>query len=269
MRFVPTICDVNRIANIALAVLAVVVFGAAVYVVTNNDAPTTHASTGGSVAARQTPIGSLSATFSSAPSLGVESTATGSSSTPPNHSSQVIAFLGDDWTAGSGASTKSLRFTTLLCAQLNAVERNFGVDGTGYAKSSDTGGAYPSRVNAIVAANPQVVIVSGGRNDSSDDGATAAAAVHALFAKLHAKLPDAVLIGVAPFWGDSDLPPEMVALSTAVNKGVTDAGGSYIDIADPIHGHPNFMADDADPNDKGYAAIATALASQVSLLLPH
>ena len=255
----------NRVANIALAVLAVVVFGAAVYVVTNNKAPAKHGGTPGTIAAQQTPIGATSAapTTSSAPSLGVDASSATTGTSP------VIAFLGDDWTAGVGASTTALRFTTLLCAQLNAVERNFGVDGTGYAKTSSTGGTYASRVSAIVAADPQVVIVSGGRNDSSDAAATASDAAQALFAKLHRKLPDAVLIAIAPFWGDSDLPPEMVALGTAVNKAVTDAGGSYIDITDPIHGHPNFMADAADPNDKGYAAIAAALKPQVALLLPH
>lgn len=253
----------TRIANIALAMLAVVVFGAAVYVVTNNKAPATHNGAQGSNAAEQTQLSTPVETLTVGPSLGVDASST-TTETPP-----VIAFLGDDWTSGAGASASSLRFTTLLCAQLNAVERNFGVDGTGYAKTSDKGGTYRSRVDALVAANPQVVIVSGGRNDQSDDGATAADAAKALFAKLHAKLPDAVLIGVAPFWGDSDLPPEMVALATAVDKGVTDAGGTYVDITDPIHGHPNFMADDADPNDKGYAAIAAALAPQITTLLPH
>ena len=259
--------DVNRIANIALAMLAVVVVGAAVYVVTNNKAPATHGRASGSIAAQQTPITSPPVTTSSAPSLGTDPTSAVSTGTTT--ASPVIAFLGDDWTTGAGASTKSMRFTTLLCAQLHAVERNFGADGTGYAKSSATGGAYSSRVNAIVAANPQVIVVSGGRNDQSDDAATAADAAKALFKKLHEKLPDAVLVAVAPFWGDSDLPPEMVALSAAINKGVTAAGGSYLDVPDPIHGHPGFMADDADPNDKGYAAIAAALEPQITLLLPH
>jgi lysophospholipase L1-like esterase len=256
---------VTRIANIALAVLAVVVFGAAVYVIANNKAPARHGSAAGSNAARQTPIGSTSTSTGTItePSLGVDPTSAVAGPPP------VIAYLGDDWTSGDGASAKSLRFTTLLTEQLHADERNFGVAGTGYAKSSPDGGTYSSRVNAVVAADPQIVIVSGGRNDQSDDAQTAGAAAKALFAKLRAKLPNAVLIGVAPFWGDSDLPPEMVSLATAVNKGVTDAGGSYIDIEDPIHGHPNFMADDADPNDKGYAAIADALEPQVALLLPQ
>jgi lysophospholipase L1-like esterase len=268
---------VNRVANVALAVLAVVVFGAAVYVVRQNGAPAPRASAG-TIAAQQTtaPLRSTPAPPStSAPRSGATSVAgsppasLGIDATSSTRPGPVVAFLGDDWTAGIGASSTGKRFTSLLAARLGIVERNFGVNGTGYAKSSDSGGPYSSRVDAVVAAAPAVVVVSGGRNDTSDDPATAAAHARALFATLHAKLPDAVLVAVAPFWGDSDLPPEMTALGAAVKQGVTDAGGTYVDIPDPIHGHPSFMADAADPDDQGYAAIASALEPQLALLLPH
>jgi lysophospholipase L1-like esterase len=252
---------VNRVANIALAVLAVVVFGAAIYVVTHNDAPTPHTASG-TIAAHQSNALAPPSSTAAASSHGVDAT---SASAPTT----VVAFLGDDWTSGDGASNRAHRFTTLLATQLNVIERNFGAAGTGYAKATDTAGAYSSRVDAVVAAAPAVVVVSGGRNDSSDDPATAAAHARALFAQLHNKLPDAVLVAIAPFWGDSDLPPELTALGDAVKRGVTDVGGTYLDIPDPIHGHPSFMADAADPDDQGYAAIAAALEPQLALLLPH
>jgi lysophospholipase L1-like esterase len=263
---------VNRAANIALAVLAVVVFGAAIYVIANNKAPARHGDTPGSAAAQQTPIGSRSATISNSASHHphpTHSAAGGSTVTGIPGTSLVIAFLGDDWTTGLGATSKAKRFSTLVCDQLQAPERNFGVNGAGYAKAGTSGHDYRDQVSKIVAADPTVVVVSGGRNDYSDDAATTAAAAHALFAMLHEQLPHAVLVAIAPFWGDSDLPREMDTLSTAVKKAVTDAGGTYLDIPDPIHGHPSYMADAADPNDKGYAAIAAALEPQLRALLPH
>jgi lysophospholipase L1-like esterase len=250
---------VNRVANVALAVLAVVVLGAAIWVITQNKAPASSTGTQGSIAAEQTTI----AAPRTSASHSVDATSASSST------GVVVAFLGDDWTAGVGASDTTKRFTTLVASDLHLVERNFGVAGTGYAKSSDARGPYSARVNAVVAANPAVVVVSGGRNDASDDAATASEHVHALFATLHSKLPGAVLIAVAPFWGDSDLPPEMVTLGQQVEQGVTDAGGTYLDVPDPIHGHPAFMADAADPDDQGYAAIAAALEPQLTPLLPH
>jgi lysophospholipase L1-like esterase len=250
-----TIRTVGRTANIALAAAAVAEIVAAVYVVRHQSSSSTASAT-----PRTSPV---VASTTHSPSLGIEGSSTAGQSAAP-----VIAFLGDDWTRGTGASAKADRFTTLLCAQLGAQERNFGVDGSGYAKVGAAGGPYTSRVAQVVAAHPQVVVVSGGRNDSSDDPATAADAARRLFATLHAKLPDAVLIAIAPFWGDSDRPPEMVQLGAAIKAGVTAVGGTYLDINDPIHGHPDFMADLADPNDHGYAAIAAALAPQLQPLLP-
>ena len=255
-----TIRSVGRTGNVVLAVLAVAEIGAAVYVVRNNNASN-------SAAAPPPPVRTTTTTTTSSPaaspSLGIEGTSASQAAAP------VIAFLGDDWTAGTGASAKATRFSTVVCAQLGAREKNFGVDGTGYAKSSADGGPYETRIAAIVAAHPQVVVVSGGRNDKVDAPATAAEHARALFATLHTKLPSALLIAVAPFWGDSDLPPEMIALGVAVKQGVTAAGGTYLDLPDPIHGHPSFMADAADPNDQGYAAIAAALEPLLVPLLPH
>lgn len=251
-----TIRSVGRTGNIALAVLAVAEIVAAVYVVRNNDHPAP-------ADAASRPIRPVTSS-SPSPSLGFDA----SSTSIAGAGGPVIAFLGDDWTRGNGASARARRFSTLLCTQLGAQEQNFGVDDTGYAKSGPDGGPYATRIAQIVAADPQVVVVSGGRNDRSDSPATAAAAARALFATLRSRLPDAVLIAVAPFWGDSDLPPEMVALAAAVEDGVTAAGGTYLDIADPIHRHPAFMADAADPNDQGYAAIAAALATRLEPLLP-
>jgi lysophospholipase L1-like esterase len=253
---------VNRTGNTVLAVLAVLELSAAVYVVTHNDAPKQDVA--GSVPAQQQQAPVVSS--SSTPPLGVAATNT---SRGPVAGQLVVAFLGDDWTAGAGASRKGKRFTSLVASALGMDEQNFGIAGTGYAKASATGGAYGTRLGAVVASDPQVVVVSGGRNDRSDAAATVADAAQLIFAHLHTELPNAVLIAVAPFWGDSDLPPEMAALSSAVEQGVTDAGGSYLDLADPIHGHPDFMADDADPNDQGYAAIATALQPLLAPVLPR
>jgi lysophospholipase L1-like esterase len=239
--------------------LAALELVAAVYVVSHNVAPKSAPS---SAAARAQPPDT---TKRQTPSLGVAAT----SAAPGGSARTVVAFLGDDWTAGIGASAEGKRFTTLVCRRLHVRERNFGADLTGYAKSSDAGGPYGSRIAGVVAAHPQVVVVSGGRNDRSDNVETFATQVHDLFARLHERLPDAVLLAVAPFWGDSDLPPELGPLAKAVEQAVRDAGGTYLDLPDPIHDHPEFMADAGDPNDRGYAAIAAALEPALRPLLPR
>lgn len=257
----------GRTGTVLLAVLAVVEIGAAVYVVHDTHSSKSAAAPAPTLSTpRHTHSPSISITDNGpgtgSPSLGIEGTSASQGTGP------VIAFLGDDWTAGTGATSKAKRFTTVVCAQLGAQEKNFGVDGTGYAKSAVDGGPFESRIDAVVAAQPQVVIVSGGRNDYVDAPATAAEHARDLFTTLRTKLPDAVLIAVKPFWGDSDLPPIMDALAAAVKQGVTAAGGTYLDVPDPIHGHPSYMADLADPNNQGYAAIAAALIPELQPLLP-
>ena len=74
-------------------------------------------------------------------------------------------------------------------------------------------------------------------------------------------------LAVAPTWGDSDPPSGLADLAGAVKKAVTAVGGTYLSVRDPVRGHPDYMADDADPDDAGYAAIAKALAPRLRPLL--
>ena len=113
------------------------------------------------------------------------------------------------------------------------------------------------------------MVVSGGRNDKDNLLATVASRARSLFDDLHTKLPDATIVAIAPMWGDSDKPEEVVAIGQAVKSAVTAAGGKYLDIADPIHGHPGFMSDAADPDDDGYAAIAASIEPKLEALLPN
>lgn len=248
-----------------LAILAVIVFAGAVYVIGENDTPA-------SDSASQT-----SATTSGSTPL-APSTSTRTSSIPTPTASRrttakpVVVFLGDDWTSGVGASQKSKRFSRLVCDQIGATQRNLGKSGTGYTTGSKD--SYADRVDEIVAAKPDVVVVSGGRNDliQNDfkiDAGTVRSRADALFTALLKKLPDARLVAVAPMWGDSDAPAVVGQLGALIDKAVTRVGGTYLDIADPIHDHPEFMADNAHPNDAGYRAIADALAPKLTPLLPN
>lgn len=256
----------KRAADVALAVLGVLVIIAAVYVSTHNG-PSDAAEAGGSVntyvPAKVAPPPSSSPAVTKLSSSASSGTASSSSAGPGE---KVVAFLGDEWTAGAGSSAKADRFASLLSTRLGFTQRNFGTDGAGYSSGPH---GYDSEVAKVVAAHPDVVVVSGGRNDLSPahDLTATAADVQRVFADLRAGLPKAQLIAVAPFWGDSDLPQALVTLGSEVHEAVTAVHGTYLDIEDPIHGHPDYMADDVDPNDKGHAAIAIALQPKVEPLL--
>ena len=242
----------HRLAATLTVIAAVVVFAVAGYVIVHHD-PVARAG--------QTPGYTAPPSTTPAPPSGSASPEGAGKTTP------TVAFLGDDYTTGTGASAKAERFTTLVCKRLGVTEQNFGADGAGYASPS-AAGAYLSRVAQVVAAKPDVVVVSGGRNDVLDNADTVAAHATALFTTLHAELPNAVLVAVAPFWGDSAPQAALARIADSIRRAVEAAGGTYLDIADPLRGHPEWMADAADPNDAGYAAIATALESKLRPLMP-
>ncbi|MEO8888809.1 MAG: SGNH/GDSL hydrolase family protein [Jatrophihabitantaceae bacterium] len=171
---------------------------------------------------------------------------------------------------GDGAGHRRRREISLelLAGSLAIDVKNFGDSGAGYAKSGADHKRFADQVDAVGAAQPDVIVVSGGRNDVVDDLSTLTSAADDLFSELHRKLPSAILVAVAPFWGDSDQPPAIGSIAGSIKSAVESAGGQYLNLPDPLHGHPEFMADAADPNDAGYAAIAAALQPALAKLLP-
>lgn len=173
-----------------------------------------------------------------------------------------VAFLGDSYTEGAGASTASKRWTSLVCVHFGWTELNFGVGGTGYLNPLAPHVAYPYRVPAIAADHPAIVVVSGGYNDRGlalRSPAEELAAIRSTFAALHQALPKARLYAVRPFAPAGPEPPVLGAIGSAVQQAVQRVGGTYLDIGDPLRNLPQDMYTDAiHPNDAGHRALAQA-----------
>jgi lysophospholipase L1-like esterase len=180
-----------------------------------------------------------------------------------------LAFLGDDYTAGSGASSRNAGWTARVSAALDVTATTVSADGAGYATAGAGGKSYQDLVDEVAAAKPQIVVVSGGRNDVTQTPAQVRIAAQKVFANLHTLLPDAKLVAIAPWWGDSPHPRKLTKVDTAVQTAVEAVHGVYLDIADALRGHPTWMADLADPNDRGYRAIATSVTGPLQAQLPH
>ncbi len=243
----------HRVGAMLSVVAAIIVLAAAAYVVHSRTKVPTAGQTPGVV-----PLSSP------APSV------TPSASPSPSPSAQpqlVVAFIGDDYTTGVGASSPAKGFVPVLAGQLKIAPHAFGVPGGGYAKPSSDGQTYVDVLDAVAAIKPSIVVVTGGRNDQADDPATLTTAVATFFATLHSKLPSATVVAVTPFWGDSTAPSQITKLAGTVHDTVRSISGTYIDLLDPLLTHSTFMADSNDPNDAGYAAIATALAGRLQPLI--
>jgi lysophospholipase L1-like esterase len=259
----------SRVRKVSLAFLLLITCAVAagvVYLIEHDD-PIKNAGT--------TPSDTFSAAPPTRPSSSLPATdlprsgAPSSSATTSTPSATKITFLGDDYTAGVGANPQSRSWTQLVGKQLHAEVTVVGESGAGYAKKSGNGKTYSSLLDKVVASAPDLIVVSGGRNDVGDAPSTLHAATRALFANLHQRLPNARLLAIAPWWGDSPHPGSLKAVDQAVRSGVRAAGGKYLNKSDPLGGHPAFMKDAADPNNKGYRAIAASVASAIGAQLPR
>ena len=248
-----------------LLLATIVVVGSVGYVLVHNDKVPHAGTTPGFTAPAPKPTGSTTSGSAAATTSTSASTSTSKSSTP---ATAHITVLGDNWTTGLGVKHDAKKaFPGLVANDLKVKDSVVGEDGSGYAKHGSTGDAYGDLVDKVVATKPTIVVVSGGRNDVSDDVNTLTTAAKDLFATLKSKLPDAQLVAVAPFWGDSDHPSDLGKVDDAVKAGVEAAGGKYLAIADPLHNHSDWMADDANPGEKGNKAIAEALKPELQKLL--
>lgn len=178
-------------------------------------------------------------------------------------------FLGDDYTAGVGASNSAHGWTAPVADALDLQATIVAEPEAGYAKPGVHGDNYRGLVGRVVAAQPAMVVVSGGRNDTGDDAGTLRSDAAQLFVQLHRRLPEAELVTIAPWWGDSPHPGKLGKVDAAAKAGVEAVGGTYLDTPDPLRGHPTWMADAANPNDRGYAAIARSVTAALRPLVPR
>ena len=245
----------------ALAVVALVV----VVMALNRDSSLTNAvaivppSFPPAVSASSSPIPEASEPASSAPASSGAPSPVASVSVAP--ALPVVAFLGDDFTSGAGATSPATRWSSLVSEQYGWDEQNFGVAGTGYANGGTTGGTpYTARVAALAATHPVIVIVSGGRFDiESKNGPTAIkAGVTATFKALRTALPKAVIIAESPIWPLTKPPAPLAVVAADVKAAVTSVGGQYLDIGEPLFGLTADFGKPTLPNDLGYAALAKA-----------
>jgi lysophospholipase L1-like esterase len=170
----------------------------------------------------------------------------------------VVAFLGDSYAAGTGASAPSNGWTERVSQHLGWVEKNLSQNTAGYSTLGET--SYLARIPALVATGAQMVVVSGGRGDVGVGATQFRSDVRATLVGIHAGLPNARIIVVSPTWGNDPAPATLTALIAIVRAEAVRAGVTYLDIGEPMAGNVGLMAVDGwHPNDAGHEAIATAV----------
>jgi lysophospholipase L1-like esterase len=122
----------------------------------------------------------------------------------------VVAFYGDSYTLGTGASDPSRRWSTIICAQRGWNEFNPSVNGLGFVNNREAFGVDEPAL--IVAHHPDIVVITMGLNDNFSYAA-AKKQIHAAIigdlSGLKKQLPHARFIVVEPFWYTDDRPKSL------------------------------------------------------------
>lgn len=183
---------------------------------------------------------------------------------------QTVAFYGDSYTKGTGASDPSLRWSTTISVERGWNEVNPSANGLGFVNNRQ-GVAGGGLVQQIIDAEPDIVFVTMGLNDNFSMPARAAdieAAISTDFTTLKTALPGSRIIVVEPFWYTEERPESVDTIIGWVKEAATDIDADYIAGASYwIAGHPEWMASDGlHPNDAGYRAMAERMDDELAAL---
>ena len=189
---------------------------------------------------------------------------------PEAESGTRVAFYGDSYTLGTGASDEGKRWSTIICEERGWAEFNPSVNGLGFVtnRGSFGEGDEPSQV---IASDPDILFVTMGLNDNFSYPRAADQIKSQItddLTRLTTELPDARLIVVEPFWYTDQRPDSVEIIIGWVKDAAAAAGADYIPGASHwIEGHPEWMARDGlHPNDDGYAHMAVEMDAALTKL---
>lgn len=184
---------------------------------------------------------------------------------PTSGDGPLVAFYGDSYTLGTGASDPSMRWSSIIAAERGWREFNPSMNGLGFANNRTATGAG-DLPDQIIQQNPDIVFVTMGLNDNFSFERNASRIRHAIrddLARLHDALPDARMIVVEPFWYTAQRPDSVDVIIGWVREQADVIGADWIPYASHwLDGHyagdaDSWMASDGlHPNDTGYAEMA-------------
>ncbi|WP_314454896.1 SGNH/GDSL hydrolase family protein [uncultured Microbacterium sp.] len=222
------------------------------------------------------PVTAASATpqFSPAQLAASPSAAPASPSPAPSTSatpSERVVTLGDSVMSGFGLSAREA-WPRLLAERTHLSLVNLACPGMGFVVEGDCGTPYAGLVPAVAALRPDLVIVQSSSNDFWQDPDEIRFETADTVERVHEAAPDALIVALSTIWNDDpEVPDDTAVTSDALRDAVEAVGGTYIDIGQPLVGHPEWLqSDDVHPTAGGQRAIEAAVSSalQGAAVLP-
>ena len=177
---------------------------------------------------------------------------------PDDDGRPLVAFYGDSYTLGTGASSPDVRWSTRLAEDRGWREYNPSVNGLGFVNNRDTRGA--DLPGDIIDSQPDIVVITMGLNDAFSFDARGTEIRDRIaddFDRLTGALPDARFVVVEPFWYTAERTDGLETIIGWVKDAAERIDADYIPGASSwIQGRDGEMAKDGlHPNDAGYDEI--------------
>ena len=189
---------------------------------------------------------------------------------PRDPTATRVAFYGDSYTLGTGASDPANRWSTIISESRGWSEFNPSVNGLGFVNNRSTfgDGDLPSM---IIEDDPDIVFITTGLNDNFSFDRAADEIKQQITTdvdRIAEGLPEARIIVVEPFWYTDDRPESVETIIGWVRDAAAAVNADYIPGASHwIEGHPEWMAEDGlHPNDEGYAEMARRMDAELGKL---
>jgi acyl-CoA thioesterase-1 len=180
---------------------------------------------------------------------------------PTGTAQTAVTVVGDSITAGQGLSLDEA-WPELLGQDLHVGVTDLGCGSAGFVATGNgqqCGTAYDGLVAYTEATHPDVVLVQASSNDLGQDEGTVRTAIDDMVTDVHKAVPHARVIGLSAVWAEQDPPAQLAAMDTDLASAVHGVHGSFVDVGQPFHGHPELMqADDVHPTAAGQRALERA-----------
>lgn len=197
---------------------------------------------------------------------------------PPTTRATVSAYvIGDSITGGAGTGGSPFTPGQQMATALNWNVQSDGIGGSGFVSfgrqldtQSEVDRSLSQRLQPVLDAAPDVVIVAAGRNDSGEDLGIVQERIWSFLSDLRAGLPEAKIVVISPWlWSlpeEASVTEPLEKITTELRNASSALGAVFIDSraelwrVDQSNLATMTSADGWHPNQAGYKALGTTLA---------
>jgi acyl-CoA thioesterase-1 len=173
----------------------------------------------------------------------------------------VVVAIGDSIMEGHGLSAGQAWIAT-IAKKDDWKFTNLASDGSGFVRVGNKGDTFADQVRAAVALKPSVIFLAGSSNDLGESDAALATATGKTIAAIRAALPHAQIIAISAVWGATAAPAQLTDIDNQVQAAIAAVGGEYLNIGQPLSGHPELMqSDDVHPTAAGQLVLAKSVSA--------